>query len=44
MATCKSAASRWRATAKVSMTWLMDAAASAVIVAAVIGALAAFFK
>lgn len=43
MSACKSAA-RWRATAKVSLTWLVDAAASAVIVAAVIGALAAFFK
>jgi hypothetical protein len=44
MSACKSAAARWRATAKVSLTWIVDAAASAVIAASVIGALVAFFK
>lgn len=43
MAACKTTA-RWVATAKVGVTWLVEACATAVIVATIIGAVAAFLK
>lgn len=43
MSACKTTA-RWAATVKVSATWLVEAGATAAIVATIVGAALAFLK